>query len=370
MKHKIELLDSEPFKQKTRRIPQSMFNEVKEHLDQLLTAGIIQKSKSPWSSNVVLCRKKNNQLRMCIDYRQLHMKTKKDAYALPRIEEILDSLAGNKYFSILDMKSGYHQIELYEPHKERTAFTVGPLGFFEFNRLPFGLVNAPATYQRLMEDCFQGLHLNICYIYLDDLVVFSKTFEEHLDRLEKIFQRLREVNLKLAPKKCELFKSKVKYVGNIISENGIEPDPEKIIKVENWPTSRNPDEVRKFLGFVGYYRRFIKGFAKIAKSLLELMPEGNRKAKRKGKYWEQSLPPTWHWKEDQEISFRTLKEQLTTYPILGYPDFTKPFELHTDASGTSLGAVLYQTQNNNKRVIAYASRGLSKSERNHPVHKL
>ena len=158
------------------------------------------------------------------------MKTKKDAYALPRFEEILDSLSGNKYFSILDMKSGYHQIELYEPHKEWTAFTVGPLWFFEFNRLLAGLVNAPATYQRLMEDCFQGLHLNICYIYLDDLVVFSKTFEEHLDRLEKIFQRLREVNLKLAPKKCELFKSKVKYVENIISENGIEQDPEKIIR--------------------------------------------------------------------------------------------------------------------------------------------
>ena len=157
---------------------------------------------------------------MCVDFRQLNLRTKKDSYALPRTEEILEALAGNRFFTILDMKSGYHQIELHEPHKERTAFTVGPLGFYQYHRMPFGLVNAPATYQRLMEQCFEGLHLDICYIYLDDLIIFSKTFEDHIDRLEKIFQRLRDVNLKLSPKKCEFFKPKVKYVGNIVSEEG------------------------------------------------------------------------------------------------------------------------------------------------------
>ena len=174
VRHRIDLHDNTPFKQRPRRIPPALFSEVKEHLKQLLDGSIIRKSKSPWSSNVVLCRKKNNKLRMCVDFRQLNLKTKKDSYALPRTEAILEALAGNRYFTILDMKSGYHQIELHEAHKERTAFTVGPLGFYEYHRMPFGLVNAPATYQRLMEECFEGLHLDICYIYLDDLIIFFK----------------------------------------------------------------------------------------------------------------------------------------------------------------------------------------------------
>ena len=164
-----------------------------------LTSGIIRRYKSPWTSNIVLCRKKDGKLRMCVDYRQLNERTTKDSYALPRIDEILDALLGNKYFSVLDMKSGYHQIEIDEEHKQRTAFTVGPLGFYEYNRMPFGLANAPATYLRLMEDCFRGLHLDICFIYLDDVIVFSKTYEEHVDRLDKVFKRIREEGLKLSP---------------------------------------------------------------------------------------------------------------------------------------------------------------------------
>lgn len=366
--HHIELCDRLPFKQRPRTIPPSMFNEVKAHLGHLLEAGIIRKSRSPWSSNVVLCRKKNNELRMCVDFRQLNLRTKKDAYSLPRTEDILNALSGNKFFSILDMKSGYHQIEMYEPHKERTAFTVGPLGFYEFNRMPFGLVNAPATYQRLMEECFQGLHLEICYIYLDDIVIFSKTFEEHMERLEKVFQRFREVNLKLSPKKCDLFKKKVCYVGHIVSHEGIEPDPKKIEKVRQWPQPLNPDEVRKFLGFVGYYRRFIQNFSKISRPLSDLIVEPTKKARRKSK--NSFKPDKWEWGKDQETAFNLLKDKLTSFPVLGYPDFSKPFELHTDASTKGLGAILYQEQDGIKRVIAYASRGLTKSERNYPVHKL
>lgn len=149
---------------------------------------------------------------MCVDYRQLNARTIKDAYALPKMEEILDSLGGNSYFSVLDMKSGYHQVELFEDHKQRTAFTVGPLGFFEYNRMPFGLAYAPATYQRLTENCLGDLNLNICFIYLDDLIVFSKTFEDHVKRLQSIFQCIRENNSKLLPKKCQFFMDKVKYV--------------------------------------------------------------------------------------------------------------------------------------------------------------
>ena len=179
VKHRIELTDNVPFKQRHRRIPPSMLDEVRNHLQLLLSAGIIRRSHSPWSSNVVLVRKKDGKLRMCVDYRQLNQRTVKDSYALPRIEEILDSLGGNNLFTVLDMKSGYHQVELDEEHKPRTAFTVGPLGFFEFNRLPFGLANSPATYQRLMEEILGDLHTRICFIYLDDLIIFSRTPEEH-----------------------------------------------------------------------------------------------------------------------------------------------------------------------------------------------
>ena len=366
--HHIELIDDTPFKQRCRPIPPAMYTEVREHLQQLLDGDIIRKSRSPWSSNVVLCRKKNNELRMCVDFRQLNQRTKKDSYSLPRIEDILNALSGNKYFTILDMKSGYHQVEVYEQHKERTAFTVGPLGFYEFNWMPFGLVNAPATYQRMMEECFFGLHLEICYIYLDDLIIFSRTYEEHLERLEQVFQRLQEVNLKLSPKKCEFFKRKVRYVGHIVSSEGIEPDPQKVKKVRDWPTPTNPDQVRQFLGFVGYYRRFIKDFSKVSRPLADLVPEPSKKARRKSK--NSLVPEKWEWGEQQQSAFDHLKQQLITFPILGFPNFDLPFELHTDASTKGLGAVLYQDQEGTKRVIAYASRSLTKSERNYPIHKL
>ena len=365
VQHKIHLDDNTPFKQRHRRIPPSMIEEVRNHIQQLLAAGIIRRSESPWTSNVVLVRKKSGELRMCVDYRQLNARTIRDAYALPRPEEILESLGGNSYFSVLDMKSGYHQVEVDEEHKQRTAFTVGPLGFFEYNRLPFGLANAPATYQRLMEDCLGDLNLRICYIYLDDLIIFSRTFEEHISRLQQVFQCIRDNNLKLSPKKCAFFMDKVKYVGHIVSKNGIEPDPDKIEKVLNWPRPTKPDEVRQFIGFVGYYRRFIKNFTRIAKPLNELMPPTTQKSRKNSK-----TPPNWKWGEQQEKAFQQLKAHLSSPPILGYPDYNKPFELHTDACLSGLGAVLYQEQEGHKRVIAYASRGLNKSEKNYPVHKL
>ena len=228
---------------------------MRDHIFQLLGAGIIRRSQSPWVSNVVLIRKKTGDLRMCIDYRQLNARTIRDSYELPRIEEVLDSLGGNCLYSVLDMKSGYHQVEIEEQHKALTAFTVGPLGLYEFNRLPFGLNNAPATYQRIMEDCLGDLNYSICIAYLDDVIVFPNTFEEHIDRLKKV---VRAAGMKFAPKKCHFAKSKVKYVGHVVSGKGMEADPDKIDKIRNWPCPTNVDTLRKFLGFAGYYRRFIK----------------------------------------------------------------------------------------------------------------
>ena len=205
-----------------------MFEEVKQHLHQLLASGVIRRSYSPWASPVVIARKPDNSLRMCIDYRLLNARTVKDSYALPRIEEIFDCLAGNKIFSVLDMKCGYHQVEIEEEHKPRTAFTVGPLGFYEYNRMGFGLTNSPATYQRLMEDCLGELHLKICMIYIDDLIIFSNSYEQHLERMRLVLNKLRENGLKLSPKKCKFFQPEVKYVGHIVSADGIKPDPDKI----------------------------------------------------------------------------------------------------------------------------------------------
>lgn len=365
VKHMINLTDDTPFKQRHRRIPPAMIDEVRAHIEQLAAGGIIRPSHSPWASNVVLVRKKDGKIRMCVDYRQLNNRTVRDSYALPRIEEILDTLAGSKYFTVLDMKSGYHQVELLEEHKCRTAFTVGPLGFWEFNRLPFGLNNAPATYQRLMEQCLGDLNMKICAIYLDDLIIFSSTLEEHLDRLDQVLTRLRECNLKLSPKKCKFLQTKVKYVGHIVSENGVEADPDKIEKVKNWPTPQNAEEVRQFTSFAGYYRRFVKDFSKIAKPLTDLHPNTTIK---NGKKVKSSKPFTWG--KEQQVAFDQLKTALSTHPVLGYADYDLPFELHTDASSKGLGAVLYQKQNGKLRVISYASRGLKRSEKNYPAAKL
>ena len=370
VKHRIDLYDETPFKQRHRRIPPAMLDEVRDHLQQQLNAGIIRKSHSPYSSNIVLVRKKNGQLRICIDYRQLNSRTVKDNYALPRIDEILQSLSGNKYFSVLDMKSGYHQIEIDEQHKERTAFTVGPLGFFEYNRMPMGLANAPATYQRVMEECLGDLHLRICFIYLDDIIIFAKSFEEHLERLQMVFEKLREAGIKLSPKKCSLFMKRVRYVGHIVSESGIEPDGEKIAKVLDWPTPTSREQVRQFLGFIGYYRKFIRDFAKIARPLSDLLPSTVKKTRGKSKSSNTSSQNDFCWRDNQEQAFQFLKAQLTQPPILAYPDHSRPFELHTDASSKGLGAVLYQEREGRHHVIAYASRSLKKSERHYPAHKL
>jgi len=364
IKHRIDLTTEVPFKQRHRRIPPNMIEEVRQHIEMLLATGVIKPSKSPYTSNVVLVRKKTGKLRLCVDYRQLNGITIKDSFALPRIEEIFDCLNGAKYFTTIDMKSGYHQIEVEEVHKERTAFTVGSLGFYEYNKMPFGLSNSPATYQRAMQEILGDLNMRICLIYLDDLIIFSDSFEQHLERLDLILETLHSANLKLAPEKCFFFKPEIKFLGHVVSEQGIHTDPEKIDKVVNWPVPQNSDELRSFLAFAGYYRRFIKDFSRVTRPLSELLPPtSTKKGQKKSKV-------EWRWTENEQHVFEHIKELLSTPPILGYPDFTLPFELHTDASTKALGAILYQEQNGQKKVISYASRVLNKSEKNYSAFKL
>ena len=237
----------------------------------MLEAGAIRPSQSPYSSNVVLVRKKDGSLRFCIDYRKLNSRTVKDAYTLSRIDDTIDTLIGAKYLSKLDLRSGYWQVEVKEEDKEKTAFTVGNLGFYECNRMAFGLTNAPATFQRLMERCLGDLNLKECWIFLDDILIFSETFEDHLSRLEALFSRHQQHGLKLKPSKCEIFKTSVRYLGHVVSQDGVETDPEKLQALRTWPVPDNIKALRSFLGFTGYYRRYIKDYAKIVKPLNDLL---------------------------------------------------------------------------------------------------
>ena len=361
VKHKIELTDYMPIKDRYHRIPPHQYEEVRKHLKEMLDVGAIRRSNSPWASPVVLVRKKDGSLRFCIDLRKLNARTIKDAYSLPRIEDALDSLNGACIFTSLDFKSGYLQVELDESSIPLTAFTVGPLGFYECVRMPFGLTNAPATFQRLMESCLGELHLEWCIIYLDDIIIFSKNPDDHLTRLEGVFEHLAKAGLKLKPSKCEFFRSSLKYLGHIVSKNGIATDPRKVKAILEWPKPKTVTEVRSFTGFTNYYRRFIKGYAKVASPLHELTSGENGKKKHSKV----------QWTERCQESFDSLKKICSESPVLAYADYAKPFVLHTDASTTGLGAVLYQKQEDGKeRVIAYASRTLNRAERNYDAHKL
>ena len=248
-----------------------------------------------------------------------------------------------------------------EERKPLTAFTVGLLGFFECKRMPFGLTNAPATFQRLMETCLGDLNLHLCIIYLDDIVIFSKDLASHLKRLEAVFWKLEEAGLKLKPSKCELFQRQLAYLGHVISAKGVATDESKIEAIKNWPTPTNITEVRSFLGFMGYYRRFIPKFVQVASPLHKLTLGQNAGKKKAAIKWDSRC----------QKAFDDLRTLCTTAPILAYAGFTKPFKLHTDACGNGLEPVLYQTQEDGtKAVIVYASRSLNKAESHYPAHKL
>ena len=229
-----------------------MFEEVRDHLRQMETLGVIRKSQSPYASNVVIVRKKNCALRFCLYLCHLNRLTVPDCYSLPCIDSTLDVLTGSKWFSCLDVKSGYWQVPLAAEDKCKTAFTVRPLCFWERERMPFGLTNAQDTFQQLMENCMGDLHLNYCLLYLDDIIIFSKTYEEHLLHLEAVFEKLEKAGLKLSPSKCKLFQTRIKYLGHIISEKGAAVDPDKISCVKDWPTPTTVSEVQRFIGFTSF----------------------------------------------------------------------------------------------------------------------
>ena len=308
LQHGIET-NGPTLRQPYRRQNPAVRREEMAQVQQMLSSHVIRPSNSPWASPVVMVRKKDGSLRFCVDFRQLNAATVKDAHPLPRIDDILDALHGAKEFSTLDLKSGYWQVPIAEQDKEKTAFRTSSGQLFEFNQVPFGLCNAPATFSRLMDRVLAGLHWETCLFYLDDIIVFSSTWEEHLARLREVFERLRHAKLKLGPTKCTFTAKEVSYLGHRVTEEGLLPDPALLAAIRDIPPPKTATEVRSFLGLAGYYRRYVKGFAAIAAPLHALTRKD----------------ALFHWSEDCQAAFDQLKVRLTTSPITAFLTLAKSF---------------------------------------------
>jgi len=267
--HQIDTGDARPMRQTLQRQPCHLLDKIDENVVKMVEAGVIEPSCSPWTSNIVVVSKKNGSLRFCVDYRKLNSVTRRDAYPLPRIDSRLDALSGTQLFSAFDLRASYHQVPMDMKDADKTTFIVRT-GTYRFRRVPFGLCNAGSTFQRVMDLAPNGLNFNMCLVYLDCIIVFSATVKEHLNRLRKIFDRLRAANLKLKSSKCSLMRADVKFLGHVVSGEGVATDLTKIEVVKDWSTPNEIRDVRSFLGLASYYRRFVPAFAEIAAPLHSL----------------------------------------------------------------------------------------------------
>ena len=357
--HHIDTGTAHPVRQRHRPLPPSQYKAVRDHIHSLMEEGIVRESGSPWAYPVVVVQKKDSSIRLCVDFRRLNQLTHRDSFPLPRIEESLQALGGAKFFSVLDLTSGYYQVAVHPNDVEKTAFAV-PFGLYEYTRLPFGLSNAPATFQRLMQRCLGEQCFDNVLIYLDDIIVYSPDFDTHLTHLDGVFTNLRNHGLKLKPVKCHLLKTEVQYLGRRVSSSGVAVDPQKIKVVREWPEPASVKDVRAFLGFTGFFRHFIQGYASIAGPLFRYL-KGDQKQKRRNT---KPINGPINLAEAGKQAFHRLVDCVTTSPILSYADFSKLFRVETDASATGLGAILFQQDDDdNSHVIAYASRTLRPAER-------
>ena len=338
-----------------------MVEEVRNHLREMLESGAIRPSQSAWCNAVVLVRKKDGGLHFCINFRCLNACTKKDSYPLSSIQEVLESLVGTGHFSCLDLKSRFWQIKMDKALKQYTAFTMGNLGFFECDRMPFGLRNAPATFQWLMQNCMGELNFIYCLIYLDDLIMFLQTAEEHLHQLHTVFDHLREYNLKLKPSKCSLFQEEINYLAHQVSKEGVQPSEINVKAIAEYAPPQTYTEIRAFFDLMGHYRQFIKGFAQIAQSLNQhLAGEGANRKSEQVSLSEEALG-----------AFEPLKQACMNSLVLAFTDYTKDFLLETDALKEGLGAVLSQKQEDGWfHLVAYGSWVLTTHEKNYHSMKL
>lgn len=353
VKHRIRTTDEEPVYTKSYRYPYVHRDEVRQQIGSMLEQGIIQPSESAWSSPIWVVPKKGDasgkiKWRIVIDYRKLNEKTIDDKYPIPNIADVLDKLGNCQYFTTLDLASGFYQVEMSSEDIPKTAFNVEH-GHYEFLRMPMGLKNSPSTFQRVMDNVLKDLQNTVCLVYLDDIIVFSTSLQEHMLNLRKVFDKLRESNFKIQMNKSEFLKLETAYLGHIISRDGIKPNPDKISAIQNYPIPKTPKEIKQFLGLVGYYRKFIPDFARITKPLTHCLKKGNKV----------TLDSSYI------SSFEKCKTLLTNDPILQYPDFNKEFLLTTDASNMAIGAILSQGPIGSDKPVCYASRTLNDSEINY-----
>lgn len=337
---------AEPIKQRFYPISPALQRHVYAELDDMLERGVVEPSTSPWSSPIVMVRKPDGKYRFCVDYRKLNKVTERDAYPLPHIPNTLDKLRDAKYLSSLDIKTAYWQVPMSEECKAFTAFTVPGRGLFQFRRMPFGLHNSPATWQRLIDRVLSHLE-QFVFVYLDDIVVVTQTFDKHLEVLREVFNRLMEAGLTVRRDKCQFCRPELKFLGYIVDASGLHCDPEKVAAILNIPSPNNVKEVRRFMGVTSWYRRFIPDCSSILAPLSKLLRKGNR----------------FKWTEECEAAFKRIKGCLATAPVMSCPDFEKPFVIQTDASDYGLGAVLSQSFPDGERAVSFISRSLTSSER-------
>jgi hypothetical protein len=323
-----------PISKKSYRMPPNELAELKIQLQDLLDKGFIRPSASPWGCPALFVKKKDNSLRLCVDYHPLNAVTIKNKYPLPRIDILFDQLAGAKVFSKIDLRSGYHQIKIRSSDIPKTAFSTR-YGLYEYLVMSFGLTNAPAYFMYLMNSIFMQELDKFVVVFIDDILIYSKNSEDHAQHLHVILQQLRDHRLYAKFSKCEFWLNTVKFLGHTISGDGISIDPSKVQEVMDWQPPTSVHQIRNFLGLAGYYRRFIPDFSKIAKPMTELLKKGVK----------------FSWDQRCEDAFHTLRDHLTIAQVLAQPDVSKPFDIYCDVSGTGLGCVLMQ----DNRVIAYAS---------------
>ena len=348
--HRIDTQGNPPFRQPLRPQPRAQLPVIDQLLVEMQDQGVIEPCTSDWASNVVLVKKKDGSVRFCVDYRKLNLLTRKDAYPLPRIDRCLDSLSGSTWFSTFDLRSGFHQVEVHPRDANKTTF-ICHRGTFRFPKMPFGLCNAPATFQRLMDTVLTNLNFEICLAYLDDIIVFSHDLNSHMERLQRLFDRLREANLKLKPSKCQVLQRQVHFLGFTVSQHGVGTDPGKVEAIKDWPTPQNLRQSRAFVGLCQYYRRFVPGFSEISAPLHALTKKGAR----------------FHWSEECQHAFDQLKNALTSAPVLSLPNDHDEFVLDCDASNHSIGGVLSQIQDGVEKPICFASQLYNKHEANYNV---
>lgn len=348
--HNVDTGQCPPVAAAPRRVERHVENEVENLVGNLKKKGIITPCHSPWNSPIVVVRKKSGELRLCIDYRRLNAITNRPIYPIPDSRDLFDCLGGSNYFSTLDLSMGYYQIPMNQEDAEKTAFTTRT-GQYNFARMPFGLSGAPATFQRVMADVLREFNWKACVIYIDDVLIFGRSLQEHNDRLAAVLKRFIEAGLKLSPSKCTFMRRQVKYLGHIMDSRGVHTDPDKVSCIKNWPRPASNKDLHTFLGLCGYYRRFVRDYASLSKPLDTLL----QKTKGKGAQFE--------WNETHEASFQLLKGKLTQAPILAFPDHEGLFILDCDASSDAIGAVLSQVQGGIEKVVSYASNQLTKAER-------